>query len=273
MVMHSNLEKQQSYLHTTENPMTVMENELLKLYEEEYEKLYSVAFRMTGNHHDAEDVLQNAFLKALKHLQQFKGEAKLSTWLYRILVNEGNDNHIKIKKLPVVAITQELGMSEADFFSKLESPNEPMESNLVIDEMREKCLTAFMRCLPKKQRAVFVLRTFLDLTLSEIAEVVETTENNAKVILYRARKNIQELHYERCSLIDPSKPCKCYLWVNFMKERNLPMPTGYTNYQDPELIDEYKQLIGGAMNLYAMYKVGRKIPKQIFLKRLRERIL
>lgn len=250
-----------------------IQNELLKLYEEEYDKLYNIAFRMAGNHHDAEDAMQNAFLKAIKYLQQFKGDAKLSTWLYRILVNEGNNNYKRLRRLPVVAITQELGMSEEDFFSQLESPDEPIANKLVVDEMREKCLTAFMRCLPKQQRAIFVLRTFLNLTISEIAEVLEMTENNVKVTLYRARKNIQDLHHDRCSLIDPSKPCRCYLWVKFMKDRNLPMPKGYTDYKDPELVDEYKQFIHGALDIYAMYKVGRKIPKEIFLKRLREKIL
>ncbi|WP_419822818.1 RNA polymerase sigma factor [Anoxybacterium hadale] len=250
-----------------------IQNELLKLYEEEYDKLYSIVFRMTGNHHDAEDAMQNAFLKAIKHFQQFRGEAKLSTWLYRILVNEGNKNYKQIRKLPVVAITQELGVNEEDFFSGLESPDEPIDNRLMVDEMREKCLTAFMRCLPKQQRAVFVLRTFLNLTLSEIAEVLVITENNAKVTLYRARKNIQELHHDRCSLVDPSKPCKCYLWIKFMKDRNLPMPKGYTDYKDPEMVDEYKQLIRGVLDVYAMYKVGRKIPKVIFIKKLREKVL
>lgn len=250
-----------------------IQNELLKLYEEEYDKLYCTAFRMTGNHHDAEDILQSAFFKAIAHLQQFKGDAKLSTWLYRILINEGNDNHKRIRKLPVVAITQELGMSEGEFFAKLESPNEPIDNKLVVDEMREKCLTAFMRCLPKQQRAVFALRTFLDLKLSEIAEVLQISENSAKVTLYRARKTIQDLHYDRCSLIDPSKPCKCYLWINFMKERNLPIPKGYTDYRDLDLFDEYKQFIRGTLDIYKMYKVGRKIPKEIFIKKLREIIL
>ena len=250
-----------------------IQNELLKLYEEEYDKLYCIAFRMTGNHYEAEDVLQGAFLKAILHLQQFKGEAKLSTWLYRILVNEGSNNYKRIRKLPVVAITQELGMTEAEFFSQLESSNEQIDDKLVVDEMREKCLTAFMLCLPKQQRAVFALRTFLDLKLSEIAEVVQITENSAKVTLYRARKNIQELHYDRCSLIDPSKPCKCYLWIKFMKDHNLPIPKEYTDYKDPELFDEYKQFIRGTLDIYSMYKVGRKIPKETFLIKLREIIL
>lgn len=250
-----------------------LQNELMKLYEEDYEKLYSIAFRMSGKHQDAEDLLQNTFLKAVSHLEGFRGEAKLSTWLYRILVNEGNSHYQRIKKLPVVAIAEEMGVSEAVFFADLESRSEPLESTLIVDEMREKCLTAFMRCLPKQQRAVFVLKTFLDLPLSEIGEILGISENNAKVTLYRARKGIQELHYERCNLIDPSKPCKCYLWVRFMKDRNLPLPKGYTDYRDPELLDEYKQLVSETMDIYSMYKVGRKMPKDIFFIKLREKIL
>lgn len=250
-----------------------IQNELLYLYETGYDQLYTAAFRMTGNHFDAEDLMQTTFFKALKHIEQFKGDAKLSTWVYRILVNEGNNAYKRLKKFQVVAITEDLGMSEETFFSKLESSSEPIESNLIVEEMREKCLTAFMRCLPKNQRAVFVLRTFLDLPLTEIAEILEIKENNAKVILHRARKRIQELHQDRCSLIDPSKPCKCYLWIKFMKDRNLPMPKGYTDYKDPDLLDEYKQYIQGTVDLYALYKVGRKMPKALFFERLREKVL
>lgn len=250
-----------------------IQNELLQLYEDEYNQLYSIAFRMTGNHHDAEDVLQSAFLKAIEHIKQFKGEAKLSTWLYRILVNEGNNNFQRIKKLPVVSIPENLGISEEEFFAELESSSEPIDNKLVVDEMREKCLTAFMRCLPKQQRAVFALRTFLDLKLSEIAEIVQITENSAKVTLYRARKTIQELHYDRCSLVDPSKPCKCYLWVKYMTDHHLPIPKGYTDYRDLELFDEYKQYVQRTLDIYRMYQVGRRIPKEIFMKKLREIIL
>lgn len=250
-----------------------LQNELLLLYEVEYDHLYTAAFRMAGNHFDAEDLMQTTFMKALKHLDQFRGEAKLSTWLYRILINEGNRYYKQLKKLPVVSIAENMNMSEVEFFASLETPNEPLESNLLVEEMREKCLTAFMRCLPKNQRAVFVLRTFLDLPLSEIAEIMDIKENNAKVMLHRARKRIQELHQDRCSLIDPSKPCKCYLWIKFMKDRGLPMPKGYTDYKDPGLLDEYKQYIQGAVDLYALYEVGRKMPKQLFFKNLREKLL
>lgn len=250
-----------------------LQNELLLLYEAEYDRLYTAAFRMAGNHYDAEDLMQSAFVKAIKHLDQFRGEAKLSTWVYRILINEGNRYYKQLKKLPVVSIAENLNMSEVEFFASLETPNEPIESNLLVEEMREKCLTAFMRCLPKNQRAVFVLKTFLELPLSEIAEIMDIKENNAKVILHRARKRIQELHQDRCSLIDPSKPCKCYLWIKFMKNHNLPMPSGYTDFKDPDLLDEFKTYVQGTVDLYALYKVGRKMPKELFFKKLRGQIL
>lgn len=250
-----------------------VQDELLLLYETEYDRLYTAAFRMTGNHYDAEDLMQSAFMKAIRHLEQFRGEAKLSTWVYRILINEGNRYYKQLKKLPVVSIAENMNMSEVEFFASLESPNEPIESNLLVEEMREKCLTAFMRCLPKNQRAVFVLKTFLELPLSEIAEVLGIKENNAKVILHRARKRIQELHQDRCSLIDPSKPCKCYLWIKFMNDHNLPMPSGYTDYKDSDLIDEFKTYVQGAVDLYALYKVGRKMPKTLFFEKLRAQVL
>ena len=58
-----------------------------------------------------------------------------------------------------------------------------------------------------------------------------------------------------------------------MKDRNLPIPKGYTDYRDLDLFDEYKQFIRGTLDIYTMYKVGRKIPKEIFINKLREIIM
>ncbi len=100
-----------------------LQQELENIYSENYSKLYACVFRMTGNHQDTEDVLQNSFMKAFKNLDQFKENSKLSTWVYRILLNESYRYFETIKKqnLPLIRITGELGISEGEFYGVLSS--------------------------------------------------------------------------------------------------------------------------------------------------------
>jgi RNA polymerase sigma-70 factor (ECF subfamily) len=64
------------------------EDEIALIFEEQYEKLFGMVYRMTENVQDTEDVLQNVFVKAYMNAKTFRGDSKISTWLYRIVVNE-----------------------------------------------------------------------------------------------------------------------------------------------------------------------------------------
>ncbi|AFA49884.1 RNA polymerase sigma factor [Acetobacterium woodii] len=203
-----------------------LEMELENLIIQDYDKLYACAFRMVENHQDAEDVLQNSFLNAYKNLSKFRSEAKLFTWLYRIVINECYKYFKYINKLPLVKITEDLGVTEKEFFDSI-GYNADFDDDLVIDELREKCLQAFLKCLPKNQRVCFLLKTCTGLKNKEIAEIMEMSVENVKVTLFRGRKQLQELFEMRCSLIDPQKPCQCQLWIKFMNDHNLALPTGY----------------------------------------------
>lgn len=96
------------------------EDEIALIFEEQYEKLFGMVYRMTENVQDTEDVLQNVFVKAYMNAKTFRGDSKISTWLYRIVVNESYD-YLKIwKKLPVVSISAESGMTEKELFDSID---------------------------------------------------------------------------------------------------------------------------------------------------------
>ncbi|HCS73377.1 MAG TPA: hypothetical protein DIW17_05825, partial [Clostridiales bacterium] len=67
-----------------------LEKEIALVFEEQYKKLFGMVYRMTENIQDTEDILQNVFIKAYSNIKKFRGDSELSTWLYRITVNEGN---------------------------------------------------------------------------------------------------------------------------------------------------------------------------------------
>lgn len=234
-----------------------LQMELENLIIKDYHKLYSCAFRMIGNHQDTEDVLQNSFLLAYKNLSTFRNESKLFTWLYRILINESYKHFNYINKLPLVKITEDLGVTEQEFFDSIEYTDN-FDDDLVIDELREKCLQAFLKCLPKKQRVCFLLKTCTGLKNKEIAEILNMSVENVKVTLFRGRKQLQELFEMRCSLIDPEKPCKCQLWIKFMKDHSLPLPAGYQQIKTDELRKTHFKNLSLLEKIDYLYTVDQK---------------
>lgn len=245
-----------------------MVEKLENLIAKDYEKLYAYTFRMVGNHQDTEDVIQNAFIKAYKGINKFRGDSSLNTWLYRILVNESYRNFEQIKRLPISLITESSNISEIDFFENIDY-DEKIDDKLVIDELRERCLFAFLKCVPKKQRVIFLLKTCLNISNDEIAKVMEMTVSNVKVTLYRARLRLQDLFNNRCSLIDPNKPCKCYLWIKYMKDHNRPLPSGYNQYKNDELKKQHFKNMDNLKKIDYLYSVKAELTKEEFLDKLR----
>ncbi len=245
--------------------------QLEAMYADNYSKLYSCAYRMTGNHQDAEDVLQNSFLKAYKNIDKFRHQSKLYTWVYRIVVNESYRFFEYMKKLPLQRITEDSRMTEEEFFHSIEY-TPCMEDNLIVEEMREKCLQGFLKCIPKSQRICFLLKTCLDLKNQDIAVILDISVENVKVTLHRGRKNLQEMFEMRCSLIDPEKPCKCHLWIKYMHDHNLPMPEGHCQIKNEDLKKEFFQTMSLLKKFEYLYTVEARLTKDQFLSNLKKTI-
>lgn len=241
------------------------------VFNDNYEKLYSCAYRMIGNHQDTEDVLQNSFLKAYNNIEKFRGESELYTWVYRIVINESYRFFQKINKLPVTIITEKLKINETEFFESI-SYSPSFDESLIIDEMREKCLQGFLKCLPKNQRVCFLLKTCMNLKNQDIADILDISLENVKVTLHRGRKKLQELFDMRCSLIDPEKPCKCYLWIKFMRDHNLEIPTGHCIEKTEELKKEHFRNLSLLKKINYLYTVDARLTKDEFINKLKKAV-
>ncbi len=252
-----------------DNEKKNLKKEISLVFEEQYEKLFGMVYRMTENIQDTEDVLQNVFIKAYSNIEKFRGDSELSTWIYRIAVNESNRYMQTWNKLPVIQISENLGLSEKDFFESLEYTQNP-DDNLIVEEMREKCLRGFLRCIPQKMRVCFLLKTCLELKNKEIAAVLNITEANVKVLLHRGREKIKEMFEYRCNLIDPTKPCKCYLWIKFMRDNGLPLPENGINYRSKELEEEHFKNMNTMKQIEYLYKVEHEYTYEEFLNRLQK---
>jgi len=163
-------------------------SELLERYER---KILRLAKNITQNDEDAEDVLQETFLKAYSHLENFKGDSRFYTWIVRIAVNESLMKLRKRKSDKTVSLDQELDTGEDYIPREIAVWDDNPEKNYSRDEIRD-ILDKSVEALPEIFRSVFVLRDIEDLSTEETADVLGISIPAVKSRLLRARLQLRE---------------------------------------------------------------------------------
>lgn len=163
--------------------------ELVKPYER---RIYTTAFAILRNEAEAEDTAQEAVLKAFTHIGQFRAEARFSTWLTQIAVNEAlmrrRKAHTEIME-PIGEREEDDGSyTPRDFADWREIPSEALEKK----EIRQKLASA-VATLAEKYRQVFVLRDIQHLSIEETAETLGISRASVKTRLLRARLMLRDL--------------------------------------------------------------------------------
>jgi RNA polymerase sigma-70 factor, ECF subfamily len=154
-------------------------------------KIYHLAIRMLTQQQDAEDVLQETFLKAYRGLKSFDGRSKLSTWLFRIATNEAL-MVLRRKHPDFISIDESMETEEGE--------QEPVQivdwcclpENEFLSGETRKLLDAAVKTLPESLRVVFLLRDINDLSTHETAEVLGLSDTAVKTRLSRARLRLRE---------------------------------------------------------------------------------
>jgi RNA polymerase sigma-70 factor, ECF subfamily len=145
---------------------------------------YAVAFRFVGDAGDAEDIVQEAFVRLWKNLHQYRPEVKLSTWLYRIIANLCLDF---LKSRPE---KQRRSAVDIDRSHAVTDPNTP-ESDLHRRELMDAIRAAADELTPV-QKAVFILRDLEELSVDEVSDILSMPAGNVKSNLYYARRKVGE---------------------------------------------------------------------------------
>ena len=225
------------------------------LFTENYKPLYRLALKLTGNQQDAEDVVQESFLRAYNGWSSFRGDSSPRTWLFKIAINTSYRYIKKLHKLPVQLMAEKQNRTEAEVFASLHRTSDSEEAVLAA-EMREKCLEGFMRCLPARQRIAFTLHVILGLPLNDTAEIMDTTANNIKVLTHRARKFMQELMENRCALINPANPCQCHIWVAYALERGVVKKDAVKKFRPPARTPEFDRDVDILHKIQALHRLA-----------------
>lgn len=146
------------------------------------EQLYWQVRRIVLNHDDADDVMQNAMLKAWNNIDSFRSDSKLSTWLYRIVINESLDFVRRQKNMTTIsADNEQTGIA-----------NTLMADRYFDGDEAQAKLQAAIALLPDVQRTVFNLRYYDDMKYSEISRILNTSEGALKASYHIAVKKIAE---------------------------------------------------------------------------------
>jgi RNA polymerase sigma-70 factor, ECF subfamily len=153
-------------------------NQLIKRWER---PIYALAYRTLGREEDARDVCQETFLRAFRALGGFKGQAKFSSWLYRIALNLCRDWQRRERRAPVVAAPDGVDLVE------LAGEGEGVErvDDAVARKDLSRAVAKAMRSLPEDQRTAIVLKEYHGLTFQEIAELLGCPLSTVKTRLYQ----------------------------------------------------------------------------------------
>ena len=162
--------------------------ELVRRYEG---KIFRLAQHITQNREDAEDVLQETFLKAYEHLDQFKGDSKFYTWIVRIAVNQALMKLRRRKTDKSVSLDETIDTGEDTITREIAAWDEDPEQRFSREELGEILDTA-VHSLEPPYRSVFVLRDIEELSTEETAEALNLSVPAVKSRLLRARLQLRE---------------------------------------------------------------------------------
>ena len=146
---------------------------------------FNLAFRICGNHEEAEELAQDSFLKAYRALNSFKMKSSFATWFYRIVYNT-TISHVRLKKKGVLSL-EDFPADATDFIGTNTNEEEAEK------EYRNSLVNFALQKITEEERGLISLYYYEDMSTDEIADVTGISKSNIKVKLFRARQKMQEI--------------------------------------------------------------------------------
>jgi RNA polymerase sigma-70 factor, ECF subfamily len=160
-------------------------NQLVKRWER---PIFALAYRTLGREEDARDVTQETFLRAFRALSGFKGDAKFSSWLYRIALNLCRDWMRKERRAPMVSVPEGV---EIEQLAADHGPTETVEDLAARAELSREVAKA-MAHLPEEQRHAIILKEYHGLTFQEIADLMRCPLSTVKTRVYQGLSTLRK---------------------------------------------------------------------------------
>ena len=181
---------------------------LTALVRELQHPMYRLALRFLSHPDDAQDACQEILIRIVTHLGSFEGRSKFTTWAYTVatrslLRTRKRFVESSVKGPEQFAAFLDAGMGDVD------PTIEEAEYRLLCEEIRISCTYGMLLCMPRAQRAAYLLADVIGLTDVEGAEVLDCSREAFRQRVSRARRTLRYVIDNRCGLVDPANPCRC----------------------------------------------------------------
>ena len=157
-----------------------------------YQKVaLNTCFRVVNNRETAEDLVQEVFVEVYRSIKNFRGDSKLSTWIYRIAVTKSLDYLKKMKRQKRFAKLKSLFNSENEHL-QIPAPEQSNPEKIFTDDDRKKILDWALNSLAENQRVAFTLSKYDELSYKEIADTMGTSVSSVESLIHRAKSNLKK---------------------------------------------------------------------------------
>jgi len=154
--------------------------------------VYNTCIGMLGNEDNAKDISQDVFIEVFRSIHKFRGDSKISTWLYRLAVNKSL-NHIRDnKKHRIVRSIQRFFTKEENERLDLQDFSSQNAEQEIEQDEHSKALHNALDKLPENQKTAFVLKNYDNLSYKQISEIMELSHSSVESLIHRAKVNLQK---------------------------------------------------------------------------------
>jgi RNA polymerase sigma factor (sigma-70 family) len=172
--------------------------------------IYNIVLRMIYHPHDAEDVTQEILIKLIGKLSTFKGDSRFRTWLYRIVVNHVlNMKRARGEEMEWTFEKYGGGLNGAPDEELPDRRSVAVDLQLIVDEAMIGCTSGMLLCLSREQRIVYILGEIFGVADAVGSELLETSRENFRQKLSRARRDLHRFMHGQCGLVNAANPCRC----------------------------------------------------------------
>jgi RNA polymerase sigma-70 factor (ECF subfamily) len=229
------------------------------IYNQYSKKIYNLAYRMTGDIDDANDIVQETFIQVFRSIDKFKGESQIYTWLYQIAKNNCLRFLEKRNKTTLLSLQELVNKASSPVLEEVSET----EKSVYVAQVKDGCLSGLVRCLSLQQRLAFILNVLLDLPVEHVASILDKSENATRILVHRSKQNIREFLCSNCSLYDSNNHCRCENLINFSLKQGWIHSNLKTSDNTVRIEEEIKNL----KNVVSLYKTLQdKMPPAIFNK-------
>jgi RNA polymerase sigma-70 factor (ECF subfamily) len=179
-------------------------------FEQARSQLRSYILRITASVQDAEDIVQDTYIKASEKLESFRGESSIKTWIFSIASNLAKDNLRAKKRWPenVSDICKDHALSDPDYFPQaLQLHATSPHGQFEVKEHITFCLTCISKSLPLEQQICLLLKEVYAFKVEEIATIIDSTEAMVKYYLHTGRSKMIKIFDGRCALVSKEGVC------------------------------------------------------------------